>query len=211
MSRRLHLSTRWFGATSVVVALVLSVVSVVTQDQTDKPKKSHRTPWGHPDLQGVWTSDSVTGIPLERPRTEPLTPEEKTFQERVRAVEKDVDPGGSNVIWNEREVKLPFKRPQSLVIDPPDGRVPITAEVHSLICDFERDVKRYGVGLSSWEELDLWDRCITKGFPTVMMPLGHSNMYQIFQTPEYVAIYYEVIHDVRVIPVDGRPHVGDQL
>jgi hypothetical protein len=94
MSRRLHLSTRWFGATSVVVALVLPVVSVVTQAQTDKPKKSHRTPWGHPDLQGVWTSDSVTGIPLERPRTEPLTPEEKTFQERVRAVEKDVDPGG---------------------------------------------------------------------------------------------------------------------
>lgn len=55
------------------------------------------------------------------------------------------------------------------------------------------------------------DQCITKGFPTVMAPMGYSNMYQIFQTPDYVAIVYEVIHDVRIIPLDGRPHVDQQL
>ena len=98
-----------------------------------------------------------------------------------------------------------------MVVDPPDGRVPITARGEGGARRLHREVRRYGIGITSWEDLDLWDRCITKGFPTVMMPLGYSNMYQIFQTPDYVAIYYEVIHDVRIIPVDGRPHVSSQL
>jgi hypothetical protein len=83
--------------------------------------------------------------------------------------------------------------------------------VRDMATDIDREAKRYGIGISSWNDMDLWDRCITKGFPTVMMPLGYSNMYQILQTPTYVAIFYEVIHDVRIIPLDGRPHVGSDV
>lgn len=213
MSRRFRLSARTLGAAIAVVVLVLSSVSIMAQAQTGVAKdlKPRRTPWGHPNLQGVWTSDSVSGVPFERPRTEPLTAQEKAFQEKLRAIEKQIDPGGSNVVWNERKLSRTITRPASLVVDPPDGRVPITAEVKAIIGDFDRDVRRYGIGITSWEDLDLWDRCITKGFPTVMMPLGYSNMYQIFQTPDYVAIFYEVIHDVRIIPLDGRPHVSQGL
>ncbi len=214
MSRRCGLSARTLGAAiAVVVLLVLPVVSVMAQAQTGAAKSSRprKTPWGHPNLQGVWTSDTVLGVPFEKPRTEPLTALEKANQEKLRALEKDLDPRGSNIVWNERPVSGNFTRPPALVVDPPDGRVPVTPEVKGLINDFARDVRRYGIGIDSWEDLDLWDRCITKGFPTVMVPMGYSNMYQIFQTPDYVAIFYEVIHDVRIIPVDGRPHVGQGL
>jgi hypothetical protein len=213
MSRQSRLSARGLGVAIAVVVLALPLLSVMVQAQQEgaKGSRSRRTPWGHPNLQGVWTSDSVMGVPFEKPRTEPLTAEEKVFQEKLKAVEAQIDPGGSNVVWNERPVGHKIARPASLVVDPPDGRVPVTAEVKAVMTDFERDVRRYGIGVTSHEDLDLWDRCITKGFPTVMMPLGYSNMYQIFQTPDYVAIYYEVIHDVRIIPLDGRPHVSPQL
>jgi hypothetical protein len=207
--------SRWTvrGLSAALIVLVFSAVSVMVEAQTGAAKspRPRQTPWGHPNLQGVWTSDSVMGVPFEKPRTEPLTAEERAFQEKLKAIEAQIDPGGSNVVWNERPLQRNIKRPASLVADPPDGRVPVTAEVKAVIGDFARDIRRYGIGLRSFDDLDLWDRCITKGFPTVMMPLGYSNMYQIFQTPNYVAIFYEVIHDVRIIPLDGRPHVGTQL
>jgi hypothetical protein len=212
MSCRFRVSGRTLSSTIAAVALVLASVSVMGQAQSsaEKGSTSRRTPWGHPDLQGVWTSDSVMGVPFERPKTE-LTPQEKAFEQKRKELEKDLDPRGSNVVWNERALKVSIVRPRSLVVDPPDGRVPLTREVQAMTNDIAREAKRYGIGITSWEDLDLWDRCITKGFPTVMMPLGYSNMYRILQTPEYVAIYHEVIHDVRIIPVDGRPHVGQQL
>ncbi len=213
MSRQSRLSARGLGAAIAVVVLVLPFVSVMVQAQNEAAKgsKPRRTPWGHPNLQGVWTSDSVMGVPFEKPRSEPLTAAEQAFQAKLKAVEAQIDPGGSNVVWNERQLSRAIPRPASLVVDPPDGRVPITPEVKAVFMDFDRDVRRYGIGVHSHEDMDLWDRCITKGFPTVMMPLGYSNMYQIFQTPDYVAIYYEVIHDVRIIPLDGRPHVSPQI
>ena len=213
MSRRFRVSARPLGAAMAALILVVASVSVIAQAQTGATQgaRARRTPWGHPNLQGVWTSDSVMGVPFERPRTEPLTAQETANQEKLRALEKQLDPSGSNVVWNERALTRKIPRPASLVVDPPDGRVPVTPEVRAIINDFARDVRRYGIGISSHEDLDLWDRCITKGFPTVMMPLGYSNMYQIFQTPDYVAIFYEVIHDVRIIPLDGRPHANQQL
>jgi hypothetical protein len=212
MTRRFRVPGRTLSSTITAAVLVLASVSVMGQAQNsaDKGSASRRTAWGHPDLQGVWTSDSVMGVPFERAKTE-LTAQEKAFQAKKDDLEKQVDPRGSNVVWNERPLKQKIARPPSLVVDPPDGRVPVTAEVHAMANDLEREAMRYGMGISSWEDLDLWDRCITKGVLTVMMPLGYSNMYQIFQTPDYVAIYYEVIHDVRIIPLDGRPHADQRL
>jgi hypothetical protein len=120
MSRRSRLSTRGPGAAIAVAVLVLTVVSVMVQAQSEgaKSSKPRLTPWGHPNLQGVWTSDSVNGVPFEKPRTEPLTADEKVFQDKLRAVEKQLDPGGSNVVWNERKLGRTINRPASLVVDP---------------------------------------------------------------------------------------------
>ncbi len=208
MSRQFRVSARVMS--SAIAAVILASVSVMGQAQNKEGSTSRRTPWGHPDLQGVWTSDSVMGVPFERPKTD-LTPQEKVYKQKREALEKEVDPGGSNVVWSERSLKQTIVRPPSLVVDPPDGHLPITPEVQAMATDIVREAKRYGIGLNSWEELDLWDRCISKGFPTVMMPLGYSNMYQIFQTPNYVAIMYEVIHDVRIIPLDSRPHASPSI
>jgi len=210
MSRRVRASGRQLSSTVAAVALVLASVSVLAQNSADKGAASRKTPWGHPDLQGIWTSDSVMGVPFERAKKE-QTAKEKEFTQKRQALEKEQDPRGSNVVWNERSLKQKIVRPASLVVDPPDGVVPVTPEVEAMMTDIDREAKRYGIGIKSWEDMDLWDRCITKGFPTVMMPLGYSNMYQIFQTPDYVAIQYEVIHDVRIIPLDGRPHVSSQV
>jgi len=212
MSRRFRVSGRSVSSTIAAVGLVLASVSVIGQAQSgaEKGAAARKTSWGHPDLQGIWTSDSVMGVPFERAKKE-LTAQEKAFAQKREALEKDQDPRGSNVVWSERALKQKIVRPASLVVDPPDGIVPVTDEVRTMMNDIDREAKRYGIGITSWEDLDLWDRCITKGFPTVMMPLGYSNMYQIFQNPEFVAIKYEVIHDVRIIPLDGRPHVNSQL
>lgn len=203
MNGRFSIFVRTLSSTVAATALLLVSVSVMGQAQSSAGKS---TPWGDPDLQGVWTSDGVMGVPFERRKAEAdLTPQEVEYERRRLEIDDQVDPGGSNVVWNERELGRIIERPTSLVIDPPDGRVPITTEMKDIVFNIERHAHRYGIGLTTYADLDLWDRCFTKGFPTVMMPLGYSNMYQIVQTPDHVAIYYEVIHDVRIIPLDGRP------
>ena len=213
MNGRFSISRRTLSLTVAATALLVVAVSVMGQAQSSANQASIRsTPWGDPDLQGVWTSDSVMGVPLEqRKAEEDLTPEEREYERRRVEIDGQVDPGGSNVVWNERELGRIIERPSSLVVDPPDGRVPLTEEMHGIVYNIERHAHRYGIGLTTYEDLDLWDRCFTKGFPLVMMPLGYSNMYQIVQTPDHVAIYYEVIHDVRIIPLDGRPPLGQRF
>jgi len=193
------------------VGLVAAMIAVVAlspvpgEREVARAYTPPRTSWGHPDLQGIWTSDGVAGVPIERPK-EVLTEEDLAKRKREQELSQQVD-RGANVVWNERELTRKPPRPPALVVDPPDGRIPVTREMQALVDAW--GPTHYGIGIDSWEDLDLWDRCLTKGFPTVMLPMGYSNMYQILQTPDYVAILYEIIHDVRIIPLDGRPH-GDQ-
>ena len=195
-----------------LLAAGLTVPGVVAQEpEVVTPKadyKAPRTPWGHPDFQGIWTSDSVMGVPVEKPIENP-SPEELARQKKVRDIEAKLDASGSNVVFEERALKWTIKKPAALVTDPPDGRVPLTAEMQKLIDD--SSLKPYGIGIESWTDLDLWDRCISKGYPTVMLPMGYSNLYEIIQTPGYVALVYEVIHDTRIIPLDGRAHVDPRV
>ena len=167
------------------------------------------TPWGHPDLQGIWTSNGVVGVPAESPK-EVLTAEDVARRERNEALRQQQEPGRDvNIVWDEPETERRIQQP-SLVVDPPNGRMPITAEMQAAVDDW--GPTHYGIGITSWTDLDLWDRCITKGFPTVMAPMGYNNAYEIMQTPDYVLIRYEIIHDMRIIPLDGRAplHEGIQ-
>ena len=191
------------AAAAAAVALATGVAAQA-QGSFDPP----RTSWGDPDLQGIWTSNAVMGVPAEQPK-EVLTAEDIARQERNEALRNQQEPDRDvNIVWDEPETARKIEQP-SLVIDPPNGRIPITPEMQQAVDDW--GPTHYGIGIESWTDLDLWDRCITKGFPTVMAPMGYNNAYEIMQTPDYVLIRYEIIHDLRIIPLDGRAPLHDNI
>jgi hypothetical protein len=187
-----------------------------TPARSAKPYVAPRTPWGDPDFDGVWTSDANYAVPFERP-VELGTREfldgkdlEDALARRGRQVSQLAD-GGPGVgagptHWYEN--LTPHSRRSSLVIDPPNGRLPpLTAEAKVRAAAAQQ--ARRGRGQAdSWTDRNLWDRCITVGLPSVMFPTGYNNNVQIIQAPGYVTITHEMIHDSRVIPLDGRPHIS---
>ena len=203
-----------------------------------------RLPDGRPDLQGVW--DFRTMTPLERPRMmadrEFLTEEEAATQEsRIAAFrasqlepsEVRTEPlpaggggravGGYNDFWLDYGTTVVADRRTSLVVDPPDGRLPaLTPEgealrqVGSLIEDLPIPlpvrVRSAGTGADRPEDRGLAERCLV-GFNSgpPMMPSGYNNNMQLFQTADTVAILNEMVHDLRVIPLDGRPPLPEAI
>ena len=210
MTRRLFVSpgTAIVGI-GVVTMLMLTPVAFETAGaQTPEDFDSPRTPWGHPDLQGIWTSNAVMGVPVERSK-EALTAEDVERRDRRAALRQEQEPNSDvNIVWDEPETVRRFQLP-SLVVDPPNGRIPVTPEMQRASDDWAPT--HYGIGIESWADLDLWDRCITKGFPTVMAPMGYNNAYEIMQTEDFVAIRYEIIHDMRIIPLTDTPHVHENI
>ncbi len=181
-----------------------------------------RTPWGDPDLEGVFTNNDESGIPLERPaqfegkRLEDVSPseldqlnEEREEQRIESAPNLGVLPGSNPVHWFEN---FGAKNSRAwLVVDPADGRVPpLVPEARNR--PFARGGSSFGNGpFNGPEDFSLYDRCITRGIPGSMMPAIYGNAYQIVQGPGYVAIRYEMIHETRVVPLDGRPHPSDRI
>ena len=173
-----------------------------------------KTAWGEPDLQGTWTNETIT--PFERPKhlaDKPfLTKEEAADIERQAARQRDNadsaarpgDVGSYNQFWFDSGTKVVSSRQTSLVVDPPDGRVPLRPEAEKI--KEEVDARNS----DSFEFMSPWDRCITRGVPGGFFPAGYNNAYQILQTPGYVVIHYEMIHAARVIPI-GRPHLPSTL
>jgi hypothetical protein len=175
------------------------------------------------DLQGIWTNASVT--PLERPlelagkeffTVAEAAAYEKQARERTDAdrregdAEADLATGYNDIFW-ERGRKVVSTRRTSLVVDPRDGRIPpLTAEAQKNAA--ARDEARRLRPADGPEDRSLDDRCIvrrTSGPP--MLPAGYSNNYQFVQTSDYVAILVEMIHDVRIIPFDTRPHLSGKI
>ena len=167
-----------------------------------------RTPDGQPDLQGVWTNPTIT--PFERPidlpnkqfltETEAAELENRAAQGRVDRPPKEGDVGNYNQFWFDSGTKVVSTMQTSLVVDPPDGRVPVKPSAEA-----KRDYD-LAHNSDSYEYMSVWDRCITRGVPAGMFPAGYNNAYQILQVPGYVVLLYEMIHEARVIPLDGRPH-----
>jgi hypothetical protein len=141
-----------------------------------------RTPDGQPDLQGTWTNYDQT--PFER-----LTAEEQVSR----------GPAVSTADWLVQDSPTSPRRP-SMVVDPPDGRVPLKPEAIA-----QRD-KFLVLDAGSPEGYGPWERCITRGVPGSMWPGAYNNGHQIVQTPGYVVLHSEMIHEARVIPLDGRPY-----
>jgi hypothetical protein len=202
------------GIAAVAMAVASQVAIVHTQSREATGWKTPRTPDGQPDLQGIWTNATIT--PFERPASLSgkafLTEEEAAALEAQaarRRVEADrLTPGevGSyNQFWFDAGEKVLSTRQTSLVVDPPDGRVPLTRLAEQRR---DRNFAHYG---DSFEYMSLWDRCITRGVPGSMFPAGYNNAYQIVQVPGYLVIFHEMIHDARIIPVDERPPLPSQV
>jgi hypothetical protein len=212
------------GALATAIAWLLTVPLVgQTPGKTTTPAKAWtqpRTQWGDPDLQGIWTN--ATGTPLERPDAlkdkQVLTDQELVEREekerkltRGEAVTptRPGDVGAGPEHWYERGKPL---RQTSLVVDPPDGKIPPLTAWGKARADSPRGLASKGTGdIDGPEDLNPWDRCITRGLPGAMIPTVYNNGYQILQIPGYVVILYEMIHDARFIPVDGRPHLNEKV
>ncbi len=174
-----------------------------------------KTPWGDPDLQGIWLNATIT--PLERPagladkpfltEAEAAAFEKRTLQQREEneRAPRPGEVGAYNNAWFDQGTKVVSTRQTSLVVDPPDGRVPVRPEAEKIRDD---NLARNG---DSYEYMSVWDRCISRGMPGAMFPAGYNNAYQILQSPGYVVIVHEMIHEVRIIPLDRRPHLPSDI
>ena len=228
---------------SLVVTVVTTVCLVSTTANAQPAAAdgaSPRTAWGDPDLQGVWNNSTLT--PFQRPESlgdkEFLTEEEaagiaqaeadrnsaladrpasRTEADPTGNVDRGVDgaPGSYNNFWMERGTSVVATRRTSVVVDPPNGRLPaVTPETHRRMTSPSAarlaDVRGGRLPADSYEQLDLGDRCIWyRGVPS--FPTAYNNNYQIAQNPDFVVILQEHIHDVRFIPLDGRPHVPEGI
>ncbi len=179
----------------------------------DPSWRAPRTSWGHPSFEGVWSTDDMRSVPLNRPEelgdNASLTPEQ--FAERARRDEGALDRAVNTETFLRNEWGVRTFGYSSLVIDPPNGRIPPMTEAGRARAA-NRDRGTFGPGpFDTFEDFTLYDRCITRGVIGSKLPVIYGNGLRIVQTPDSVAISYEMIHDTRIIPVDGRPHMSGDI
>ncbi|HEY1309101.1 MAG TPA: hypothetical protein VGF24_36415 [Vicinamibacterales bacterium] len=172
-----------------------------------------KTPWGDPDLQGVWSSDDTSGIPRERPKElgSNLYQSEEAFAARVKQVEAGIKRGENDIGSFRNDFARRAFRQTSLIVDPPDGSMPaVTAEAQKRRAT--RDRGTFGDGpFNTTEDFTLYDRCITRGIVGSVLRVVYGNGNRIVQAPGLVAFSYEMIHDTRIIYTDGRPHINSAI
>jgi hypothetical protein len=207
---------------SKLISLCLVVILGVIGSSTDVRAKEWTAPtttWGAPDLTGVWSNETLT--PFERPVDQAdkayVTEDEarSAASRKATALENDAAPsvpdgeappkggnvGGYNMGWLDNGTSVVSTRRSSQVIDPPNGRVPVRESVLDA-----RDAAARAA-FNDPEPMSVWDRCITRGIPGGMLPAGYNNYYRIVQQPDAVFIFYEMIHEARIIPLDDRPRL----
>ena len=174
-----------------------------------------KTSWGDPDLRGMWPTDSIGGLPLQRAEEmgdrvflsdDELKSRDKLMDQWRNAAADEIK---QNHLGSGNWVEMTGAgRRTSMLVSPKNGRLPeLTAEGKRL----------NAIGRSSWvqgqsfdwvTDFDSWDRCISRGFPASMLPFRYNNGVQILQSPGYVVVNLEMIHDARIIPLDGRPAIA---
>jgi hypothetical protein len=218
-----------FGQAAKPAAKTSAEASKNVAAKTTPAKKLPRTPWGDPDLQGVW--NDATSTPLERPggvsAKNVLNDEEAVeFQNQLEYnLTRDRRDGGADIdvnrAYNEhwmdaRRLKITADRRTSLIVDPPDGRIPARVPLSPERAK-ARDARqaanaRFNAGMpDSYEDFSLPVQCIIRTDSPPYLPTIYNNDFQIFQSPGYVVIGPEMIHSARIIPVDSRPHIGKNL
>jgi len=188
----------------VVIAIVVATLPVAGQNWTPP-----RMPWGDPDLQGFWPSVGLLSVPLQRPvnlgTKAMLTDEEFArlpTQLRIPGLNDRFTGGGTRAQLMEHGTP---QRQTSLIVDPPDGRLPpLTAEGAKRAAAVPTSAGPH----SGPETYNVLERCLSRGALGSMLPVGNTNGNQIIQAPGLVVILNEMVHEARVIPLGGRPHLG---
>ena len=216
-------------AVVVVSVAIISSLPGVAGAQSEN-MSGLRTAWGDPNITGVWNNSTLT--PFQRP--EELADQEFFTEEEAASLQQETanrnstlrdapatrtEAGGSvgayNNFWMERGTSVVPTRRTSVITDPPTGRLPaVTSETAAWLASDEAhrlaDVRGGRLPTDTYEQLDLGDRCIWyRGIPS--FPTAYNNNYQIVQNQDFVAILQEHIHDVRFIPLDGRPNIPSSI
>ena len=210
------------AATAMAIAISVQLSAQTRGARANRDATwSERTPWGDPDMQGEWTTEGEYGVPLERPaqygtrqfltdaeyatRLDEVRIRDERDLARVDVLSGKVD-GPNAPIPHWREYNTTSRR-TSLVIDPPDGRLPPrTAQARPVPVQRCGSLQR-GEPCDTYEDYGLGVRCIVHGggLPDAMIPAVYNANMRIVQSPGFVAISYELIHDTRVIPLDSSP------
>ena len=214
----------------VLFAISAALVTLLTaplRAQATQTYKVPRTPWGDPDLQGIWPATDMISVPLQRPDQygTRLYLTEEEFKQRADQAERTLAarqaPTSTNaaVSINPPGYWLDNGKPSrqtSLIVEPENGKMPaMTPEAQAKRA--ARAKAREGHGPNeTWEDQSLYDRCISRGILGSILPVIYNNGNEIVQTPGYVAIKYEMIHEARIIPLSGshpgpgiRSYMGD--
>ena len=216
---------RWFCSAAVLAVLVAAPAPCAGQIENSNAGDwiAPRTPDGQPDIQGVWTNSTMT--PLERP----ADMEDKPFYSEAEASELDAaarerrarasEPGGTRLqrlppgsrfggynaaIWSAARSIAPTRR-TSMVVDPPDGRVPLRPAAE------ERRNYLVANRSDTYDNMSVYTRCITRGIPGALIPNFYNAGNLILQTPDFVVILTEMIGEARFIPLDGRPRINPSI
>ena len=202
----------------VVSGLTTMALQAQTPAKSSAPSKPYtvpKTPWGDPDLSGVWTSDAAIGIPMQRPdqfggRAE-LNDEEFAAKLTRDAQTRERAENAIGSFRNDNAWLVKTFRQTSLIVDPPDGKMPaVTPYAESRRAT--RDQGTFGAGpFDKTEDFTNYDRCITRGIIGSVLPVVYGNGNRIMQSPGQVIISYEMVHDTRVIYTDGRPHISPKI
>jgi len=193
MTKRLRLSA---PSALAIAVLVVTAATALHGQSAPAPTKAFvptKTPDGQPDLRGTWVNFDST--PFEAP------PPAGGSNGAPIPSAPGINPPSH---WADHDSPMKAAR-RSMVIDPADGRVPVMK--------WAEDKRAYDLDhvQDHWTHQTSWERCITRGMPAGMFPAGYNNAYEFIQVPGYVVIRYEMIHNARIIPLDGRPRLGDKI
>jgi hypothetical protein len=219
------------GRALAVAALCAVLALAGNAQQTASGYTVPRTAWGDPDLTGKWPGTDMVGVPMQREERfgtrNVLTDEEFAERQQRAVVQEELDnadfelenaestPGGDvggavspPPHWLERGQP---QRQASLIVDPPNGRMPAFTQQAQERQAALREYRASRGPADSYTDRSNYDRCITRGLAGSILPVIYNNGTQIFQAPGYVAIVNEMIHETRVVPLDGRAHVDPKI
>ena len=212
------------GALVASCAVVIVPTAAAQVERVADPNwTQRRTPDGQPDLQGMWGNKTTT--PMERPQSlqgmaflseeevAAMNAQTAESKERANAPSEIRDEplpaggsiGGYNRHWLDAGDTVLSTGQTSLIIDPPDGQIPLRA--------WATEAKAHNLANegNDYRHLSVWDRCLSRGVPGSMLPAGYNNAYRIVQTADHIAIQHEMIHDVRIIPISDAPHINPNV